>query len=160
MNKELSNINKILVCGSRSITNKDFIFFTIRKFVKNLYSNPTNLLKPVIIEGEARGVDSIAKSWAIENGWGIESYPAEWDKYGKSAGYIRNEVMVKKADYVIVIWDGQSKGTKHTMDLCNKYKKPYVTVTYKSGETRKKRYSKRISEYAHPFSCEGLGQWD
>lgn len=127
-----SNINRVLVCGSRSITDTQWVYSQIEKYTQELIrSNPTNLNNPVLIEGEARGVDSIAKAYAIEHNWSIESYPAEWDKYGKSAGYIRNDIMVKEADFVLVLWDGQSRGTKHDIDLCRRYNKPYFMVIYK-----------------------------
>ena len=127
-----SNINKVLVCGSRSITDTPWVYSQIAKYTQELIrSNPTNFNNPVLIEGEARGVDSIAKDYALEHNWSIESYPAEWDKYGKSAGYIRNDIMVKEADFVLVLWDGQSRGTKHDIDLCRRYNKPYVLVIYK-----------------------------
>lgn len=127
-----SNINKVLVCGSRSITDTPWVYSQIEKYTQELIrSNPTNLNNPVLIEGEARGVDSIAKDYALEHNWSIESYPAEWDKYGKSAGYIRNDIMVKEADFVLVLWDGLSRGTKHDIDLCRRYNKPYVLVIYK-----------------------------
>lgn len=83
-----------------------------------------------MIEGAAKGIDTIAKEYAQENDWKIEEYPAEWDKYGKSAGYIRNELMVKSADEVLILWDGESKGTKYDIDLCEKYNKPYKVLIY------------------------------
>ena len=52
-----------------------------------------------------------------------QEYKANWDKYGKSAGYKRNAEMVNqldKNDIAFIFWDGKSKGTKHTIDLCNK----------------------------------------
>lgn len=79
----------------------------------------------IIIEGEARGVDSIAKQWAIDHNKQIEAYPANWDLYGKSAGFRRNVDMVKACDYCLIIWDGESKGTKHDIDLCKQLNKPY-----------------------------------
>ena len=129
----ISNIQKVLVCGSRSITNKSWVHAQIEKYVQELKSSsPTNLTNPVLIEGEARGVDSLAKEYAIEHNWSIEACPADWEKFGKSAGYIRNDAMVKKADFVIILWDGESRGTKHDIDLCRRrYYKPYVLVIYK-----------------------------
>lgn len=117
---------KVLVCGSRSITDRDWIFSQIDKYCNDFFRD----FDITIIEGAARGVDQIARSYAIEKGWNVEEYPAEWEKYGKSAGYIRNDVMVKKADAVLVLWDGTSKGTKHDIDLCVKYDKPHRIVNY------------------------------
>lgn len=118
---------KLLVCGSRGITDKDWIKSNIETY---WYWNLACYKFPVMIEGEAKGVDSIAKEYAQENEWEIESYPADWEKYGKSAGYIRNEIMVKAADEVLILWDGSSKGTKNDIDLCERYNKPYKVLIY------------------------------
>lgn len=71
----------------------------------------------VVISGGARGVDSwandIAKSLYIKS----RVFPAEWEKFGRSAGYLRNADIVDAADLVVAFWDGQSRGTKHTIDL-------------------------------------------
>ena len=70
-----------------------------------------------VITGMARGADRLA--WEIAKEWhyDLEEFPAEWDKYGKSAGYRRNVQMAERADALIAFWDGQSKGTKHMIDI-------------------------------------------
>lgn len=73
-----------------------------------------------IISGGARGVDSLAIQYAKLNNIPIETYLADWNKYGKSAGYKRNILMSKNADALIAIWDGNSKGTKHMIDTAIK----------------------------------------
>ena len=74
-----------------------------------------------IVCGEARGADSLGKRLAYEKGWEVLSFPADWDKYGKAAGYKRNEEMARNADALIAFWDGKSRGTKHMIDLAKKY---------------------------------------
>jgi len=71
----------------------------------------------VVISGNARGVDRAAEEAARQRGLKVISLPAQWDKYGKSAGYRRNADIVKLADRVIAFWDGISKGTLHTINL-------------------------------------------
>jgi hypothetical protein len=63
-------------------------------------------------------------AYAKENGFEIEKYPADWEKYGKSAGPRRNEQMAKISDYIICFWDGKSKGTKSMIGYAKKYGKP------------------------------------
>lgn len=135
---------KLLVCGSRGIIDKSWIKTQIESY---WYWNLACYEKVTIIEGAARGVDTIAKEYAQENGWLLEEYPAEWDKYGKSAGYIRNEIMVKAADEVLILWDGESKGTKHDIDLCEKHNKPYKVLIYnnKVKEAYVDKYLKEIN---------------
>lgn len=111
-----------MVCGSRSITNEDLVFKAIDEYVAELND------EVIIIEGEARGVDTIAKNWAISHGAEIIKFPAKWDLYGKSAGFKRNVDMVKACDACLIIWDGKSKGTKHDIDLCQNLGKKHKVI--------------------------------
>ena len=52
----------------------------------------------------------------------VAYFPADWDKYGKAAGFIRNEQMAQNADALVVFWDGKSRGTKNMIELAAKYK--------------------------------------
>ena len=70
-----------------------------------------------IISGTARGADQLGEKFAIEEGLGLEQYPAKWDIYGKSAGFRRNEQMAKIGTHLLAFWDGKSRGTKHMIDL-------------------------------------------
>jgi len=78
----------------------------------------------LVVSGAAKGADSLGEKWALENNIQTLIFPAEWGKYGKRAGYIRNEDIIKNCDYCIAFWDGESKGTKHSISLCKKYSKP------------------------------------
>ena len=70
-----------------------------------------------IVSGTARGADSLGEVYAKEKGYLLTKFPAQWDKFGKSAGYRRNEEMAKNADGLVAFWDGQSRGTKHMIDI-------------------------------------------
>lgn len=70
-----------------------------------------------VISGTAKGVDTLGEYWAKENNIPIWRFPADWDQYGKRAGYLRNQQMADVADALIAIWDGESKGTKHMIDI-------------------------------------------
>ena len=126
------SVIKLMVCGSRTIVDRDFIYKTIDECIAEKF--PSDEI--IIIEGEARGVDSIAKQWAIDHNKQIEAYPANWDLYGKSAGFRRNVDMVKACDYCLIIWDGKSKGTKHDIVLCTQYKKPYTLTKENTNENQ------------------------
>lgn len=92
---------KVIIAGSRSFNN---------------YSKLKRVMDTIsaleIVCGEARGADSLGRRYAEENGIPIKSFPAQWDKYGKAAGIIRNHEMGDYADYLVAFWDGQSRGTK------------------------------------------------
>jgi len=69
-----------------------------------------------VVSGGAKGVDRLGELWAQKRNIPITRFPAEWNKYGKRAGYIRNKEMALYADALLAIWDGESKGTKHMID--------------------------------------------
>ena len=68
----------------------------------------------------ARGVDFLGGLWAHNRGIPVAEFPADWDKYGKRAGYLRNEEMARNAEALIAIWNGKSPGTKHMIDIAHK----------------------------------------
>lgn len=74
----------------------------------------------LVVCGCARGIDKAGEEWSAYTGTEIAYYPADWDKYGKSAGYKRNQLMAENADALIAVWDGKSKGTKHMIDIATK----------------------------------------
>lgn len=81
-----------------------------------------------VVQGSARGVDQMAGQWAVELGLTMTAMPANWDKYGKRAGYIRNAEMVKLADCAIILWDRVSKGARHTIRLAHDKPIPYIVI--------------------------------
>lgn len=72
-----------------------------------------------VVSGGARGVDSWAADTAKSTLLDLEVrvFPADWNRHGKSAGYIRNQQIVDYADCVVAFWDGKSRGTAHTIKL-------------------------------------------
>lgn len=117
---------KILVCGGRDFSNRDLVDDNLALFINEDY-----LSLPMIIQGGANGADYEAKEWAER--WNLEcvEFPAEWDKNGKAAGFIRNQQMInEKPDYVVAFWDGKSKGTQDTINRAKKAKIPTLIVYY------------------------------
>jgi len=113
-------VKKIIIAGSRSVTDIDVVNqAVIDSRLKNYISE--------VVSGTARGVDQLGEIWARQRGIPVKRFPADWDTFGKSAGYKRNVVMADYADGLIAIWDGESKGTKHMIDIMlNKSKWTYV----------------------------------
>lgn len=101
---------KVLVCGGRDYDKKEFAFHVLDR--AHVHWNITQ-----IIEGGARGVDSIANSWAKARGVDVLTFPADWNKHGKAAGPIRNKQMLEegKPDHVIAFPGGN--GTKNMIKL-------------------------------------------
>lgn len=88
---------RILVCGDRNWTDKNLILDRLKEYPKDV----------VIIEGEARGADSLARKAAEELGLEVLAFPAQWAKFGRAAGPIRNTQMLDegKPDEVLAFHD-------------------------------------------------------
>lgn len=71
----------------------------------------------VVISGGARGVDTIAEASAQMFGLETKIFKADWATYGKQAGFLRNRQIVDLADRLVAFWDGQSRGTAHSIQL-------------------------------------------
>lgn len=71
-----------------------------------------------IVSGGAKGTDTLAERYAMEKNIATVIIRPDWNRYGKSAGPIRNRTIVEQSDVVIAFWDYNSKGTKSTIDIC------------------------------------------
>jgi hypothetical protein len=74
-----------------------------------------------VVSGNAPGIDQMGEMWAAVNHLPIKRFPANWNKFGKTAGRRRNVEMAKYADALIAIWDGKSPGTKHMIKAAEAY---------------------------------------
>lgn len=101
---------KIIIAGSRGFDNYQLLKYKVDKIL-------TNVDQIEIVSGGAKGADLLGEKYAQENNYTLTQIPAEWDYYGKKAGYIRNQQMADYADGCICFWDGKSKGTKHMIDI-------------------------------------------
>lgn len=119
---------KLIVAGSRSITDKELVY--------QLIDAECSWLRVIeIVSGGAPGVDRLAEQYAIDKGVSLTLCPAGWDKYGKAAGPIRNQEMGEYGDRLLCIWDGESRGSANMISVMQKLGKPYNVVTIK-GETK------------------------
>ena len=82
---------KVIVAGSRSINNYDLVRDRLDKILKNKWTEDI-----CILCGMAKGVDTLGEQYAIERRLYVKFFPADWDKHGNKAGYIRNVEIVKK----------------------------------------------------------------
>lgn len=104
---------KLAIIGSRSIN------LDLDEYV------PNNVTE--IVTGGAKGVDLSARDFAMIHGIKLTEFLPEYNLYGKCATLIRNKKIAEYADEAIAIWDGESKGTLHTINCFKKLKKK-VTV--------------------------------
>ena len=116
---EDSNI-RVIVAGSRDITDSDFIFRTIDKHFPEIDE---------VVSGAARGVDSFGEIWADANHIPYVQFKPDWS-IGRQAGFLRNTEMAAYADALIAIWDGESRGTAHMIKTMEALGKPvYIYKT-------------------------------
>ena len=116
----MKNKFKVLVCGGRDYNNSDKLF-EVLDMIKEICD--TNFLEPsemIIIHGGARGADRLAGQWAKSRDIHSEVYLADWDRYKKSAGPIRNELMLKSGNPNIVVAFPGGNGTNHMISIAER----------------------------------------
>lgn len=112
---------RIIIAGSRNFNDYNKLYKSIQDLLRD-----TEYFNVSIISGTARGADQLGERFAKEVGFRVYRFPADWEKLGRRAGYVRNSEMAKFAvaennkSVLIAFWDGKSKGTKHMIDLAIK----------------------------------------
>ncbi len=120
---------KVIIAGSRGFSNYKLLREQCNKFLREKRKT-SNI---IVVSGHARGADTLGEKYAQDERFTLEIYPAQWKKFGKRAGYRRNEQMAEVADALIAFWDGSSKGTKHMIDIMNEKKLLVRVVQYETN---------------------------
>lgn len=110
---------KLIIAGSRNLS--PTVGF-IRDSISMLNISHHGTITEEICGG-AEGVDAEGQHWASHHGVPVKIFRANWDKYGKGAGPIRNKEMAKYGDVLLLIWNGESRGSanmKREMQILNK----------------------------------------
>jgi len=102
---------KVIIAGGREATNPEDL-------LEALYVTELDITE--VVCGGAKGADTLGRLWAKQNNIDVKMFPANWNKFGKSAGYKRNVEMAEYADALIALWDGKSRGTKHMIDIAKR----------------------------------------
>ncbi len=125
---------RAVVAGGREFDDKALLYATLDTlFVKQGDMVPRSM---EVMCGMARGADSLGEQWAVTNWAKLVEFPADWDTYGKAAGYRRNVEMAEYAaqvpgeGWLVAFWDGVSTGTKHMIDLAFTYNLNVVVIHY------------------------------
>jgi len=141
---------RVIIAGGREFDNYDLLVENAVGIIARLAGQNTEkkftstgfeYVVPVdkiyeIVSGCAKGADQLGEKFAKEFKFILKQFPADWDKFGKSAGYKRNEQMALYAKedanlgVLIAFWDGSSKGTKHMIDLANKNGLKVYVINY------------------------------
>ncbi len=121
---------KLIIAGSRTIhLSPD----QIKDIICLHGGHPTD--PDEIVSGKADGIDYSGEIFADQYHIPVKEFPADWDKHGKPAGHIRNKQMADYADALLLIWDGESKGSANMKENMLKLKKPVYEVILKSHNT-------------------------
>jgi hypothetical protein len=110
---------RILVCGGREFNDSELLWSELDKIVQSVGTLST------IISGMARGADTLAVDYALANSLPIRKYPADWDRHGKAAGFIRNQQMLDEGNPDLVV---AFPGGRGTADMVRRARKAGVEV--------------------------------
>lgn len=116
---------KLIVAGGRDFADRDVCWREILAMQERLAGYQLS-----IVSGMARGADRLGFEVAKKEGIPVHMFPADWDRYGKSAGYRRNEEMARFADGLLAFWNKSSRGTAHMIETMNRAGKPVHIVYY------------------------------
>jgi hypothetical protein len=98
-----------------------------------------------VLSRETPGVDTLAEWWAEQHGIPVTRFTAEWKRYGRRAGPIRNQEMAGYAEGLVAVWDGQSRGTRNMIQLARR--RGLQVYVYLIGDALEAR------ETAQPILC-------
>ena len=121
---------RVIIAGSRTFNNYTIVENTLNRFIKEHQNN-----RITIISGAARGADQLGEQYAKEKCFLLKRFPAQWEQFGKRAGFLRNIQMLDYIDtsdcdsYVVIFWDGKSKGTKQLIGNVKKRNIPYKIIS-------------------------------
>lgn len=115
---------RVLVTGGRDYANVEAVEHALREVGR--LSDEDELL---CIHGGARGLDSIADQVALDLGWWVTIYPAEWKLHGKSAGPIRNRRMADTKPDMCIAFPG-GRGTADMVKVCEERGIPVTKVDH------------------------------
>lgn len=131
---------KLIIAGSRTISLNPYV---IGELMKNIGIEEKNIIQ--IVSGGARGMDLAGEKWVEAVNIGLPKvctgnytgrtevvwlivFEADWEAHGKAAGPIRNREMAEYADALLLIWDGESSGSKNMLAEMKKLNKPVYEV--------------------------------
>jgi hypothetical protein len=106
---------KVIIAGGREFDDFDLMISKMDFFLEK-----SKHLNIEIVSGVAKGADLLGEDYAKLRNYAIKQFPADWDKFGKGAGFKRNTEMAKYANALIAFWDGTSKGTLHMINIATK----------------------------------------
>lgn len=126
---------KIIVAGPRDFKNKNTVYSGISLVLQRLKDTYGKLNNLEIVQGGANGVDALALQYAQENHIPYKTFNADWNKYNRAAGPIRNEQMAKYGEVLIAFKNQEhpTRGTENMIQTASKYNLKIFIVSIKSN---------------------------
>jgi len=121
---------KLAIVGGRNFNDESLMAEYLSLFSVAYTNDELDPPEVEVISGGAKGADSLGEWFAKINRMPVTIFKPEWDKYGKAAGFIRNQTIVDNCDMVLAFWDGKSRGTADTIEKAKRAKKPTFIVYF------------------------------
>lgn len=119
---------KLIVAGGRDFSEPPLMEIVLNDVINEIRQYCSMPIE--IVSGGAKGADTLAILYAESYGYTCTVKMADWNHYGKRAGYIRNAEMAEYADGLVAFWDGKSKGTKHMINIANSKGLTVLVINY------------------------------
>lgn len=116
---------KLIVCGGRDFTDQDYAFAILDQCHHEVGIT-------CLVEGGARGADRLGRLWAISRGVRYLTFAADWDRHGKSAGFLRNAEMLNSGAEGVIAFPG-GRGTAHMIRISKERSVPVVEVPLRTS---------------------------
>ncbi len=120
----MENSIKIIIAGARTFNDYYLLKSKLDFFLQNLDKN-----KIEIVCGCCNGADTLGMKYAFKHNIPVKFFEPDWSK-GKIAGPMRNEEMAKYSNYLVLFWDGQSRGSKNMLYAARKYNLKIKIIYY------------------------------
>lgn len=117
---------KLIVAGGRDFSDYPLLVREVTHIAEIVYCDKS----VSIVGGGARGADQLGEQFAKSNNVQFYKFPADWNKHGKAAGFIRNKQMGDFANALLAFWDNKSRGTAHMIEYMRSLKKPVYIINY------------------------------
>jgi hypothetical protein len=121
---------RVIIAGGREFRTEEHFSIMVTTMDNILAKKIEAGMKIVITSGMAPGADTLGIRYAQLRGFDVNEMPADWKKYGKAAGYRRNEDMAKVNDAAVCYWDSKSKGTGHMINISKEHKLAIRVIPY------------------------------
>jgi len=139
---------KVLVCGDRNWSDKQIIYSRLAELPPDTH----------IIHGDCKGADRLAGEAAKELGFVVTAVPADWKRYGKPAGPIRNKAMLDLSPDLVIAFHSDFRNSKGTKSMVNLAREAGVPVEFNLGATKHRVVCEWITEAQATELLEYMGK--